>query len=259
MKTFLIIKYSWLFLLSFMFPGAIAYLQAQEIKPSATEDWSYKPSVISPSKNASPPSDAIGLFQKKNDIIKWNHADGSPVKWQVKGKTFRIVKDATDIQTKQKFGSIQLHVEWRTPDPKEDESTNRGNSGVFFMGLYELQIYESYQYQTKLYYNGVAGSIYKQYAPLVNACLPAKTWQIFDVVFEAPVFNEDKTLRRPAYIIVFHNGVLIQNHAELKGPTQYAGLPQYQYHENKLPLVLQEHDSRVSFRNIWVRELGEED
>jgi hypothetical protein len=258
MKTFLIIK-GILFSLSFMLPGTVSNLQAQEMKPSETEDWSYKPRVVSPSKNANPPSDAIVLFQKKTDITKWIHADGSPVKWQVKGKTFRIVKDAADIQTKQKFGSMQLHMEWKTPDPKEDEGTNHGNSGIFFMGLYELQIYESYQYQTKLYYNGVAGSIYKQYAPLVNACLPAKTWQTFDVVFEAPVFNDDKTLRRPAYITVFHNGVLIQNHTELKGPTQYAGMPQYKYHDTKLPLVLQEHDSRVSFRNIWIRELKEED
>jgi hypothetical protein len=258
MKTSLFIKYFWLVSLNFILSGATSYLQAQEMKPSATEDWSHKPRVVSPSTNENPPSDAIVLFQEKNDITKWSHADGSPVKWQVKGKTFRIVKDATDIHTKQKFGSIQLHVEWKTPDPKEDESTNRGNSGIFFMGLYELQIYESYQYQTKLYYNGVAGSIYKQHAPLVNACLPPKTWQTFDVVFEAPVFNEDKTLGRPAYITVFHNGVLIQNHIALKGPTQYAGLPQYHYHENKLPLVLQEHDSRVSFRNIWVRELEEE-
>jgi hypothetical protein len=244
-------------LLLFTVLAGSTYLHAQEIKPSATEDWSHKPPVVSTSRNADPPSDAIVLFQKKNDITKWMHADGSPVKWQVKGKTFRIVKDATDIHTKQKFGSVQLHMEWKTPDPKEDESTNRGNSGIFFMGLYELQIYESFQYQTKLYYNGVAGSIYKQHAPLVNACLPAQTWQTFDVVFEAPLFNEDKTLNRPAYITVFHNGVLIHNHTELKGPTRYAGLPQYQYHDTKLPLVLQEHDSRVSFRNIWVRALGE--
>jgi hypothetical protein len=259
MKASLTTKHVRLFLLSFVILSGISYSHGQEIKPSATEDWCYKPPVISPPKKAKAPSDAIVLFQEKKDITKWAHADGSPIKWQVKGKTFRIVKDATDIQTKQKFGSIQLHVEWKTPDPKEDESTNRGNSGIFFMGLYELQIYESYQYQTKLYYNGVAGSIYKQYAPLVNACLPAQTWQTFDVIFEAPVFNEDKTLIRPAYVTVFHNGVLIQNHVELKGTTRYAGYPEYQYHENKLPLVLQEHDSRVSFRNIWVRELEEMD
>ena len=234
------------------------YSHAQEIKPSVTEDWSHKPPIVSPSKKTNVPSDAIVLFQEKKDITKWEHGDSAPVKWQVKGKTLRIVKDATDIRTKQKFGSVQLHIEWRTPDQKEDESTSRGNSGILFMGLYELQIYESYQYQTKLYYNGIAGSIYKQYAPLVNASLPAQTWQTFDVVFEAPVFNENKTLDRPAYVTVFYNGVLIHNHVELKGPTRYTGYPEYQYHENKLPLTLQEHDSRVSFRNIWVRELNVE-
>ena len=231
---------------------------AQEIEPSVTEDWSRKPPIVAPSQKTNAPSDAIILFQNKKDLAQWIHADGSPIKWEVNGKTLRIAKDATDIQTKRKFGSVQLHIEWRTPDPKEDESTSRGNSGILFMGLYELQIYESYQYRSKLYYNGIAGSIYKQYAPLVNACLPPQTWQTFDVIFEAPVFNEDETLDRPAYVTVFHNGVLIQNHAELKGPTQYAGYPQYKYHESKLPLVLQEHDSRVSFRNIWVRELGTE-
>jgi hypothetical protein len=154
---------------------------------------------------------------------------------------------------------MQLHLEWRTPDPAEDKSTSRGNSGVFFMGLYELQIYESYHYETKLYYNGIAGSIYKQHAPLVNACLPPQTWQTYDVVFIAPVFNADKTLKSPAYITVFHNGVLIHHNVALKGPMTYAGYPKYEYHETRLPLMLQEHDSRVAFRNIWVRELGEVD
>lgn len=230
-------------------------VNAQQIKPEATEDWSYKPPIVSPGKKGGVPSDAIVLFAGKDDLNKWETVDGSAPKWEVKKNTLRIVKKAGSLQTKQKFGSMQLHLEWKTPDPKEDKSTSRGNSGVLFMGLYELQIYESFQYQTKLYYNGIAGSIYKQYAPLVNACLPPQTWQTFDVVFEAPVFNTDKSLKTPAYITVFHNGVLIQNHVELKGPMVYAGYPKYEFHEAKLPLMLQEHSSRVSFRNIWVREL----
>lgn len=233
-----------------------ARAMAQEkMKPSATEDWQHKPALVTPGVNGGAPSDAIVLFNGKADVIKWRGVDTTAFGWEAKGKTLRIRKNGKDIETRQSFGSIQLHIEWRTPAPKEDAGTSRGNSGIFFMGLYELQIYESYAYATTLYYNGIAGSVYKQYAPLVNACLPPHTWQTYDVVFEAPVFNEAEQLVQPAYITVFHNGVLIQNHVALKGPMTYAGIPQYKAHAAKLPLRLQEHDSRVEFRNIWVREL----
>lgn len=228
----------------------------EEVKPAATEDWSRKPPLVMPGKRAqAAPSDAVVLYAGKQDLVKWEHADSSAVKWTAKGEAITIVPKATDIRTKQRFGNIQLHIEWKTPDPAEDYSKNHGNSGVLFMGLYELQIYESYQDAQRIYYNGQAGSVYKQYTPLVNACLPPRTWQTFDAVFEAPVFNADSSLKTPAYLTVFHNGVLIQNHVPLKGPMVYAGYPQYHYHESKLPLVLQEHNSRVSFRNIWLREL----
>ena len=231
-------------------------LFAQQVKPEATEDWSFKPPIVTPGKRGHPPSDAIVLFTAEKDLDKWEHLDSSAVKWKAKGRTLMIVPKTKDIRTRQAFGNIQLHIEWRTPDPKEDKGRNdSGNSGVLFMGLYELQIYETYQYASRLYYNGQAGSIYKQYAPMVNACLPPKAWQIFDAVFEAPVFNPDQTLKTPAYITVFHNGILILHHVPVKGPMVYAGYPKYEYHAAKLPLVLQEHNSRVSFRNIWVREL----
>ncbi|WP_298738354.1 DUF1080 domain-containing protein [uncultured Chitinophaga sp.] len=233
-----------------------AGLSAQQVKPEATEDWSYKPPLVMPGKKGRPPSDAIVLFSGQKDLDQWEHPDSSAVKWKAKGRTLTIVPKTKDIRTKRAFGNMQLHIEWKTPDPKEDKGRNdAGNSGVLFMGLYELQIYESYQYATRIYYNGQAGSIYKQYAPRVNACLPPESWQVFDVVFEAPVFNPDQTLKTPACITVFHNGVLILHHVAIKGPMVYAGYPQYTYHANKLPLVLQEHNSRVSFRNIWVREL----
>ena len=223
---------------------------------SATEDWSVKPPLVTPGERyALPPSDAVILYSGKEDLDKWEHLDGSSLKWESTGDVLTIVKKTTDIQTKQKFGNVQVHLEWKTPDPKEDESTNRGNSGVFLMGLYELQIYESYNYETRLYYNGQAGSVYKQHIPLVNAARKPQTWQTFDIVFDAPVFNPDKTLKSPAFMTVFHNNVLILNHVELKGPMIYQGYPKYEYHEPKLPLRLQEHNSRVSFRNIWVREL----
>lgn len=229
---------------------------AQTLPPaSATEDWSVKPPVVVPGESAElPPSDAVVLFGGKQDLDKWEHLDRSAVKWIVNVDGMTIVPKTTDIQTKQKFGNVQLHIEWKTPDPKEDKGMNRGNSGVFLMGLYELQIYESYNYDTRIYYNGQAGSVYKQHIPLVNAARKPQTWQSFDIVFNAPVFNADKTLKTPAFMTVFHNNVLILNHVELKGPMVYQGFPQYAFHEAKLPLRLQEHGSRVSFRNIWIRE-----
>lgn len=243
-----------LLVISLLALGAGATAQ-EKMKPSATEDWQNKPAIVTPGAKGGAPSDAIILFNNKTDVAKWRGVDTTAFGWEVKGKTLRIRKNGHDIETLQSFGNVQLHIEWRTPDPKEDASTSRGNSGVFFMGLYELQIYESYAYNTKLYYNGIAGSVYKQYTPLVNACLPPHTWQTYDVIFEAPVFNEAQELVQPAYITVLHNGVLIQNHVALKGPMTYAGIPQYKAHAAKLPLRLQEHDSRVEFRNIWAREL----
>ena len=224
--------------------------------PSATEDWSVKPPLVTPGETyPQPPSDAILLYSGQTDLSKWEHPDGSPVRWKPDGDAITIVPKATDIRTKQKFGNMQLHLEWRTPDPSEDKDFNRGNSGVLIMGLYELQIYESWNYNTRIYYNGQAGSVYKQHAPLVNAARKPQTWQTYDVIFEAPVFRADKTIEKPAYMTVFHNNVLILNHVELKGPMVYQGYPKYHYHDAKLPLQLQEHGSRVSFRNIWIREL----
>lgn len=230
---------------------------SQTLPPaSATEDWSVKPPVVVPAESpVLPPSDAVVLFGGKEDLGKWEHLDKSGVKWEVNAEGMTIVPKTTDIQTKQKFGSAQVHIEWKTPDPKEDQGMNRGNSGVFLMGLYELQIYESYNYETRIYYNGQAGSVYKQHIPLVNAARKPQTWQSFDIIFDAPVFNADKTLKTPAYMTVLHNNVLILNHVELKGPMVYQGYPKYEYHEAKMPLRLQEHGSRVSFRNIWIREL----
>jgi hypothetical protein len=243
------------FLILFILFLRVSGVLAQKVTASATEDWSRKPVKVTPAKNGLPPSDAIVLFSDKKDLAKWEHPDGSPVKWQVKDKTLVVEKKTGNIRTKQAFGSVQLHVEWKTPDPKEDRSTSRGNSGVFLMDLYELQIYESYSEEHPIYYNGMAGSVYKQYIPLVNATTPPQTWQTFDIVFNAPEFNPDKSLKTPAYLTVFLNNVLILNHVEIKGPMQYEGYPQYTYHAPKLPIRLQEHSSQVSFRNIWVREL----
>ncbi|HVF96407.1 MAG TPA: DUF1080 domain-containing protein, partial [Flavisolibacter sp.] len=151
------------------------------------------------------------------------------------------------------FGDCQLHIEWRSPAEVKGEGQGRGNSGIFLMGRYELQVLDSYN--SKTYSNGQAGSIYKQHMPLVNATRPPGEWQTYDVVFTAPRFSEDSLLKSPARITVLHNGVLVQNNTQLWGGTQYIGLASYQKHGDKEPIVLQDHGNPVSFRNIWIRPL----
>jgi len=221
-------------------------------KPEDTEDWSRRPVIVTPGKNSMPPSDAIILYRGKEDIINWTDEQGNPSKW-LSDDSLTVVPGTGSIYTKMLFGDVQLHVEWRTPSVVSDTGQGRGNSGVFMMGLYEIQVLDSYKNET--YYNGQAGSIYKQYIPLVNACTPPGTWQSYDIFFNAPVFNEDQTLKIPAYITVVQNGILVQNHVEIKGPMTFEGMPAYKYHKSKLPLMLQEHKNPVSYRNIWIREL----
>jgi Domain of Unknown Function (DUF1080) len=157
------------------------------------------------------------------------------------------------IQTKQGFGDCQLHIEWRTPAVVKGDGQGRGNSGVLFMGRYELQIMDSYNNPT--YSNGQAGSVYKQHMPMVNVCRPPGEWQAYDVIFTAPQFYADSTLKSAARMTVFQNGVLIQNNVELWGSMQYIGISKYEKHGAKEPLLLQDHRNPVSFRNIWIREL----
>ena len=221
-------------------------------KPEETEDWSRKPEVVTPGKGTLPPSDAIVLYSGANDADKWERNDSTPIAWKAEDVLTTMPK-AGYIYTKQAFGDIQLHLEWRTPIEVVGDGQGRGNSGVFLMGLYEVQVLDSYQNET--YYNGQAGSIYKQHIPLVNACRPPGTWQSYDIIFTAPIFKEDGSLARPAYITVLHNGVLIQNHVAPTGPTEYIGIHPYKAHPDKLPLSMQDHGNPVSYRNIWVREL----
>lgn len=221
--------------------------------PAATEVWEPEPKVVTPVVNNQPPSDAIVLFDGK-DFSKWETEKKEAPKWVIeKDGAFTVKKGEGNIQTKQGFGSCQLHIEWRTPSKIEGVSQGRGNSGIFFMGLYELQVLDSYKNRT--YSNGQAGSIYKQHIPLVNASKGPGEWQTYDVVFTAPKFNADGTLQSPARFTVLHNGVLIQNNVEVKGETVYIGQPTYKAHANKAPFILQDHGNPVSFRNIWVREL----
>lgn len=225
-------------------------LQAE--KPEATEDWSKKPEVVTPGKGTLPPSDAIILYANANDASKWEGDDDAPIQW-ITDDNLTVAPKTRGIHTKQAFGDIQLHIEWRSPMEVKGRGQGRGNSGIFLMEKYELQVLDSYENET--YYNGQAGSIYKQHIPLVNACRPPGTWQSYDVIFTAPIFNEDGSVESPAYITAFHNGVLIQNHVALWGPTQYIGKAKYEAHPGKLPIALQNHGNPVSYRNIWVREL----
>lgn len=233
---------------------SISTIALAQDDPKATEVWEPVPKIITPVIANKPPSDAVVLLNGK-DLSQWQmEKDGSPAKWTFeKGGVMTVKKGTGNVKTRQGFGSCQLHVEWRTPATIEGEGQGRGNSGIFLMGLYELQVLDSYNNTT--YSNGQAGSIYKQHIPLVNASLKPGEWQEYDVIFTAPKFNADGSLLSPARITVLHNGVLVQNNVELKGGTVYIGQPSYKAHSDKEPLVLQDHGNPNSFRNIWVREL----
>jgi len=230
-------------------------------KPADTEVWEPVPPVITPGKsNADAPSDAIVLFDGKA-IDEWVSAkDGSAAKWIVANGAMTVYKPAGDIRTKRKFTNYQLHVEWKIPNGVTGSGQERGNSGVYLAWNndygYELQVLDSYE--NKTYVNGQAGSIYKQFPPLVNAMRKPGDWQTYDVIWIAPTFKSDGSVETPAYVTAFHNGVLIQNHVALKGDTKYIGQPEYHAH-GAASILLQAHGDPsppISFRNIWVRELS---
>ena len=228
------------------------FLNIQGQKPEETEDWSRRPEVVTPGKGTLPPSDASVLYSGAGDLDKWEGERGGPAGWEA-GEELTVVRGTGGIKTRDSFGDMQLHIEWRAPAEVKGDGQGRGNSGVFLMGKYEVQVLDSYGNET--YYNGQAGSIYKQSIPLVNACLPPGEWQTYDIIFKAPVFNEDGTKKSSAYVTVLHNGVLIQNHVEILGTTEYIGAPKNDPHPAELPLHLQDHGNPVSYRNIWVRPL----
>lgn len=200
-----------------------------------------------------PPSDAVILFDGK-DLSKWIGKDGKPAQWKVEGGYMEVAAKTGNISTRDSFGDCQLHVEFAEPTPAVGESQERGNSGVFLMGLYEIQVLDSYD--NKTYADGQAAAMYGQYPPLVNASRPPGQWQTYDVVFHGPRFSADKLLR-PARVTVLHNGVLVQDNVELTGPTAHNERPPYKPTPDKLPLQLQDHGNPVRYRNIWIRELHE--
>lgn len=230
--------------------------QNKEFKPEDTEVWEPVPEVVIPGKtdNAAP-GDALVLFDGTNldqwvvtDDSNWEIEDGVMVVRPTKEKLER----PTNMRTKDDFGDFQLHIEWKSPVKIEGEGQRRGNSGIFLQSRYELQIQDCYQNPT--YVNGQAGSIYKQTAPLVNPCRQPGEWQSYEVFYTAPKFDEIGLLISPAYVTVVHNGVLIQNHIEIKGSIRHVGLPHYEPH-GKLPLLIQDHGNPVGFRNIWIRPI----
>lgn len=225
----------------------------QQGDPKSTEVWEPIPKMVNPgTQDYLPPSDAIVLFNGK-DLAEWTTMKGNAAKWKLDNNSMVVTKGSGNIRTKRSFGDCQLHMEWRSPNVIESEGQGRGNSGVFLMGKYEVQVLDSYNNRT--YSNGQAGSLYKQHIPLVNASRKPGEWQTYDIIFIAPRFNSDGSLRSPAYCTVLHNGVLIQNHVELKGETFNTGAPSYTKHSDKEPIILQDHGSPVSFRNVWIREL----
>lgn len=228
-------------------------LFAQNGDPKLTEVWQPEPRLVTAGKTAAgAPSDAIVLFNGK-DLNQWQTPDKKPAKWKVEDDAMTVVKGAGNIQTTQSFGDCQLHIEWRSPAVVKGEGQGRGNSGIFLMGKYELQVLDSYNNRT--YSNGQAASMYKQLPPLVNASKKPGEWQTYDVIFTAPRFNKDSSLQSQAKITVLHNGVLVQNNASIWGATQYIGIATNQWHAAEAPITLQDHGDAVSFRNIWIRKL----
>ena len=219
--------------------------------PKTTEVWIPVPAIVATPVGGAP-SDAIVLFDGR-DVSAWESEQGGRVPWSVADGAITVVPGSKGIRTRQSFCDIQLHVEWRTPvETKGFGGQNRGNSGIFLQSLYELQVLDSYNNPT--YANGQAGSIYKQAMPLVNASRAPGQWQSYDIIWKAPRFSQGDGLTSPARITVLHNGVLVQDDTVLAGKTEYIGAPSYAPHACA-PLYLQEHDSKVSYRNIWVREL----
>lgn len=228
--------------------------EPEAMRPGMSEYWNPKPAVVMPGTDMKAPSDAIVLFDGKN-LDEWTTDSGCPAQWKISGDAVTIDKSKGDILTKRKFNSFQLHIEWRIPEGIQGTSQARGNSGVYLQDMYEVQVLDSYENPT--YVNGQAASVYKQTPPLVNAMRKPGEWNVYDIIYTAPVFKEDGTYLYHPYVTVIHNGVLVQNHTEIQGTTEYIGFPKVRKH-GAGPIRLQSHgdpSAPISFRNIWIREL----
>jgi hypothetical protein len=252
--------------------AAIAAISAPAQQPPANHDLGYKdtpilpglpwhvhdpdrphPRLVTPSDvPGGAPSDAIVLYDG-HDLSQWKSKDGSPPKWIARDGYFEVVPETGDLATKDKFGDCQLHIEWAEAPGVTGTSQGRGNSGVFLMGRFEIQVLDPWHNPT--YADGQAAAIYGQWPPLVNPGRPPGQWQVYDIVFEAPRFDGDK-LVKPAYVTVIFNGVLVHNHQAIMGPTLHRQLAHYEPQPAEDSLVLQNHHNAVRFRNIWIRRLG---
>jgi hypothetical protein len=248
--------------------GALAavaiLLGPQQGTAQSPHDWPVhdedrpSPPIVEPARQdrpAPPPSDAIILFDG-SDLSHWRDGEG-PATWKVQDGYMEVVEGTGSLRTRRGFGDVQLHVEWATPLPSPSDGRYRGNSGVYLMDRYEIQVLDSYRDEARIYPDGQAAAVYGQYPPLVNASLPPGEWQTFDIFFRRPRFDADGTVVRPARVTLIHNGVLVQDNVELTGPTAHQARPPYEAHADREPLMLQNHGDAVRFRNIWVRELAE--
>jgi hypothetical protein len=256
----------WLFVIFWAVPGlAVTAGSKSASRPEGQkadlEKWAIHdetrplPPVVDPGPAGAPaaaPSDAIVLFDGRN-LLSWEDGKGGPANWKVTDGYMEVVAQVGSIRTKKGFGDCQLHVEWATPSAVTGEGQERGNSGVFLMDTYEVQVLDSYGNRT--YADGMAAAVYGQFPPLVNACRKPGEWQTYDIVFHRPRFDHQGGLVRPARLTVFQNGVLVQDNVELTGPTAHKARPPYIAHPDRLPLSLQDHGNPTRYRNIWLREL----
>ncbi|MEZ7919928.1 MAG: DUF1080 domain-containing protein [Akkermansiaceae bacterium] len=234
------------------------YIDGVKVHETDTTKQPLPPIVTPGEKPAAPPSDAVVLFDgtTKSFSKNWTDTQGGVSKWNVVDGAMESVRGAGYVQSKAEFGSCQLHIEWASPAKVQGNGQGRGNSGVFLMGTYEVQVLDSYDNQT--YADGQAGALYGRSKPLVNASRKAGEWQSYDIIFHRPLFDKDGKVTRRATFTILHNGVLIQDHIGLSGGTGWRGpnaASEYKAHADKLPISMQDHGNPVRFRNIWVREL----
>jgi hypothetical protein len=235
--------------------AATGHWEAPPSKWPPNSDEKPKPPTIDPGPAQAPapiPSDAVVLFNGK-DLSAWAGDSGQAAPWTVRDGYMEVVPGSGAIHTRQAFGDMQLHIEYATPTPPHGEGQERGNSGVFLMTHYEIQVLDDYQNTTNA--DGMAAAVYGQTPPLVNASRPSGEWQSYDIVFHRPHFAADSSVEQPATVTVFHNGVLVQDNTVITGWTVDHAVAHYRWHPDSLPLMLQDHGNTMRFRNIWVRPL----
>jgi len=232
------------------------YPEQMKMKPQMSEYWTPQPKVVTPGniQTNTAPSDAVVLFDGK-DLSAWKSVKGSNAQWDVHDGVVTVNKKNGDIETRQKFNNFQLHIEWKVPTAIQGKSQARGNSGIFLQGLYEVQVLDCYKNET--YVDGQTGSIYKQTPPLANAMRKPGEWNVYDIIYTAPIFKADGTYLYPPRVTVMQNGIVLQNNSTILGTTEYIGFPRKVKH-GAGPLILQAHGDPslpISYRNIWLREL----